>query len=996
MKNKEPIMSSAFGLALFYAIVLSVADYTLLTTSVQRLPMLIFVFFGVMAGCTVGGLIIKGNQAARRDTVQPTEYMGIRASLGMIPLHAFEPETCEPSFDPKRVRDFPHIQSADKPELRDFMTRYFEKYRESHPGHVKLMQKLLDILEYQKDLPATHIEGGHGNQTLQQHSLLVSHVMAMQKERFTYKGAKKGKQVMIPLKDEKYVFDKDDPLIEILGIAHDIGKIESYEYDKKDKARKTPIDMRKDHDIVGARILARMPEIWDLPDVDRNYLLTIVAHYHHPSEIPMETATKPISDRLQALLELLIFCDIATGAIEMGAARSADHAFKEAATSDAYIEDYRAEADAIWEAVLAVINQPKRINSKDPYTNIGVRIFSEQYRKELLYIREDHFMEALAIEMGITVLADSAIYRRHKGVHNFTKRVMKVLDEQGVIFKEHDDVERNAPSRLYRVRLLEKQYYYEDQTESMPRSKEAILNSPKVHEWASTVILECEPNFRGTLTLPDVDLRALIRNSRFGAMGVKKVRPPGSNEPEDLDDELAADGLADDADAADGDGLDDREGPQPNKSPVESMEDKTLEEIQAETLANREVLTVMRDGSMSAGDSIGPVGKNVPLTGDFAKQFDLGAEQRKAKMADKKAEDNRLKLLNQPPSMKLKELSQRLFFWTNSGRFKVDNTLYGLDVVVYLEDPIRVLTSAGNPNPANTWKNIRSLRLTKAGLDVHTDDKTGEQFLIIARPGKEHLCPHWIEPTPAEKAAVAEYAAQNPDSQNDGDAPDGQVSVTGQDHNTDEPSGESTAAPETTSAVVDMDFFSDGPAAGFTTVEETAGQTTQTVSAPSASTGVEDWLSEQPQTPPEHQPVTDSSEDLDAGEAAYPLPSKATGSAIGFDSLEDQQIAESTGPVTSSLGFLDEPVPAPSEHLGPLGRRLRMALERHAKEGTIVMVPAGEFMVCKPVGIQPLLDIEWPNPELTFDKITQGKLADDGVVIYTTKSEKTHIAIKPG
>lgn len=1053
MKNKEPIMSSAFGLCAFYAIVLTGIDHTLLTSSVNRLPMLFFVFLGVVAGCIVGGIMIFGKQQLLREAIQPSEYMGMKASLGSVPIHAYEPETSQTPFDPKRVRDFPHIQSAEKPELRDFMQHYMDTYRDSHPGHVKMMQKMLDIFEYYSYLPATHVEGGHGGQSLQQHSLLVSHVMAVQKRNYSYKGAKRGKQVLVPLKDPNYVFNANDPLVEMLGLAHDIGKIECFEFAKGDKERRKPIDLRKDHDLTGSRVLARMPEIWELPDADRNLLLTIVAHYHHPSDTPVLPDTSPVVDRMHALLELLIYSDRATGAIEAGDVRSAPEAFAVISKSESYLEDYRAEADTIWEAVLAVVNSPNKFNHRDKNVNVGVKVFSPEHRQYLLFAREDFFMASVAGEMGLTAFTNDQVFRGTRRTHEFTARVLRVLESQDALLLAHDPVERDVRGRLYRVDFYDKKNYFADKEETIPKSKAELDERLRKFSYGSTVIMKCEPNFRGTLTIPEPKIGALILHSRFGSMGIRKQTINTAGETVELENDFDAAEIDIDHEIDNAGDFESKDA-QDLFNAVDEAE-KPLAQIEAEMVSSRQALTKMIDGTLVAGEPIGPLkNPNLPqVPSALLREFDMGFQQNRERRSDKKQAENKAIQTSQQRSEKLSDLQKKLFAWKNSSRFIIDEETYGPDVVVFLTDPVLLLEEAGNKMALRTWANICESKLTQYGFDVHLSKAENKYYLMVARPGRENLCPNYIEP-PAPIAGLDD-ANEGTNQGKDGRQKAGLNRKENQTKMQSEPSGfehgngggeggfggsfsggfggagKQNTPPETDHSSVDFgggtSAFGSVDASFFDTPDDTQVDNSSSgnahVTRPTGpqnedafiadsgdETGGTGFLSDlggvdetRPEPVVEHHSGHGGHGDHAPANGVvptapvYPLPSKTTASAIAFTSVDEQVDAESQGPALVGGTFFDDPSPEVLANSGPLGQRLYAALEKANQEGVIQLVtlPNVPLLICKESNVKPLMDIEWSNPELTFDKIVSGKLEEDGVVLHINqKNQKGHIALK--
>ena len=119
------------------------------------------------------------------------------------------------------------------------------------------------------------VKGGHGGRSLLEHSLLVAFQMQNLAMKWTYTGLRdrSGKRVSLKLRDDNYKFDPMDPIVLIVGLAHDIGKIEAYLYDDTGEI----VGSHHEHDLTGARMIARMPEMWDLPEADRQAMLLAYA-----------------------------------------------------------------------------------------------------------------------------------------------------------------------------------------------------------------------------------------------------------------------------------------------------------------------------------------------------------------------------------------------------------------------------------------------------------------------------------------------------------------------------------------------------------------------------------------------------------------------------------------------------------------------------------------------------------------------------------------------
>lgn len=197
------------------------------------------------------------------------------------------------------------------------MTRFkgWSQYQAKHPAHAKAFRAVLAVMEAQPKLPASPVPGGHGDASLIDHSFNVVDTMLEMAPKWVYQGHKNKKgDVSFPLLDSTKVefrFDKDDPLPILAALAHDIGKITCYQLNSDG----TVTEVKKHHDVEGARLLRCIPEVMDLPWEDQMALLIACEYYHHIGSLPYSTW---INDRARALIELLIAADIATGQREGG------------------------------------------------------------------------------------------------------------------------------------------------------------------------------------------------------------------------------------------------------------------------------------------------------------------------------------------------------------------------------------------------------------------------------------------------------------------------------------------------------------------------------------------------------------------------------------------------------------------------------------------------------------------------------------------------------
>lgn len=400
----------------------------------QSLHASVAILFLVVIGAIVGvfGVVswVILDREGRRNNLQSSKVRGLTCSIGEVPLNAKEPA---------RAAQLPIFANMrDVPE--GFFPTWIQRYEKSHPAQAALLVAMLKIFELNKALPATHVVGGHGGRTLLNHSLLVAYQMQQLAQKWSYTGLRDrtGKRVLLKLRDEGYEFDADDPLVLLVGLAHDIGKIEAFIIENGEV-----IGSHHEHDLTGARMLARMPEMWDIPDADRIALLLSIAHYHHPMELPLSPDRRAIDDRTIAVMELLIKADFVASAIERKGV---------VPTEADYVQEmddrqaFDVSDEAIWDGFVAILEEVGRINSTDINYNVGTICQVSPFNNIILVLNEGAIRGALMRRLGIE---DAS--RLGDGRYTLTTKLLKVLDDHQVLIREANGVAYPAESALWSV-----------------------------------------------------------------------------------------------------------------------------------------------------------------------------------------------------------------------------------------------------------------------------------------------------------------------------------------------------------------------------------------------------------------------------------------------------------------------------------------------------------------------------------------------------------------
>lgn len=408
-------------------------------------PMLGLTAIGALAGVIMVWTSTVSYRASRSRMVDNDEVRGLTCSIGEIPF-LIQP--------PLEATDLPQlIDWPDVPEA--FFAQWRNRYLSSHPHHMALFDRLLKIYNHNPDLPATHVPGGHGGRTLLQHALLCAYLMYSLGENWVYKGLAArtdNKRVILALRDPDYQYDCNDPLAVIIGLAHDLGKIEAYRYNKEGKV----VGIRNEHDLTGARILARLDELWALPDIDRSAILLAIAHYHHPVELPLHSDRGAIDDRTIALMELLIKTDNNAGYIEHSGRRLTEAEYDNLHDEVDGQEDIPVER--MWEVFCDMVHEPNAINQK-ARSGIALYMMGGGLNAPHLFLNSKDMAGLLEVQLGVAgkILGD--------GRHSHVVRLMEALAEKNVLLTkikiksgQQDEavVEMPAHSAIWDVDFMEK------------------------------------------------------------------------------------------------------------------------------------------------------------------------------------------------------------------------------------------------------------------------------------------------------------------------------------------------------------------------------------------------------------------------------------------------------------------------------------------------------------------------------------------------------------
>jgi len=374
---------------------------------------------------------------------------GMVCSLGPFPWQ-------QPPLPRLPHYEYENLLEHCPPELQDneMLARTFgqflsESYRQQYPAHTDLVDAILMTHLHPQNLKTPAGIDHHGGRSLLTHTLLVTALMAHRAPVHLYNPGEYLRAV-----DPTYKLPAMDPLIPIIGLCHDLGKIKHAVYDQDGKIT----HFLPRHDPQGARDLAQIRELWS-PKIsieDRRIIQTLLGNYDRPSLLPvkrnpLDNKDYVSSDRLHALLGLMADCDRLAAALEAG---WKTYDFDDQPI-EVLVEPVRSEEkiseETFYEQIVRFISTAMAINAPKPNKSVGFKRCDEEFTQNRHFIIVD---ERLFAAEFAAFIGQEAEAQREGKTAKVTPRVLEALDEKGYLHRLPEPEgapKRAATSCLYKI-----------------------------------------------------------------------------------------------------------------------------------------------------------------------------------------------------------------------------------------------------------------------------------------------------------------------------------------------------------------------------------------------------------------------------------------------------------------------------------------------------------------------------------------------------------------
>lgn len=372
---------------------------------------------------------------------------GLVSSLGPVPVQCSPlPRLRKYRFDDLKGHCPPELAGAEV--FESLLGRFLsEEARERYPAHTACFDALAMTLLEPSNLKTPAGIDRHKDRSLLMHSLLVLGLMSHRVPTHVYVPGH-GRRAI----DINFKLDPTDPLIPLLAMSHDLGKIRKIVFDAADQ----PEALAAGHVAQSAKEVSKLPELWrsDFVREDRETLMAILFFSDKASKLPVQkmAARGPAvvtSDRLQALFNLCGECDRLASAIESGVPYSfgaSPAPVAEQSTMEEVVEPVN-----LFNALTKFFVMEMPVNARSPTRSVGFKYKDDQFGggRQLIIIDEIEFVKVFSAYLG-----KPELNMREGKSSPLSKMVLQALDDNGFLYRfdeGENSSKRPATSCLYKI-----------------------------------------------------------------------------------------------------------------------------------------------------------------------------------------------------------------------------------------------------------------------------------------------------------------------------------------------------------------------------------------------------------------------------------------------------------------------------------------------------------------------------------------------------------------
>lgn len=415
---------------------------------------------GLIAGIGVGFAALythfRIRQRYLREMPANRYWRDLGITLGELPIPPVLPsEETVLSGMPEDTVEEP--ASEEPPEI-------LERLKTLPSIHRELIDQIIGVLAAH---PEAYVGPGHKTSLLE-HSLNVLEVSLSRKESET------------------------EPLLPVAAIAHDLGKITSFEKQEDGSFKRV-----RWHDKESARILATLDGWWKLPEIERKSLLLALRYDHSSGNIP--TTGPGVRERTLALQGLLETSD-----------RTATAEEKKIVLADLPLPDM------VFEAFMkALPTFPLHVAGFAPAKNVKAAGWK---KGDVLYLLENQCRERVLQTMDPDINAAlGGLFRAQHTIAPFSQALFQSLESRALLIREYEGQVVKAEEPMWNILSGTKEFKSVIMIRITEEMRLRLPETDTTYDIKVTGSLRSPPP--GEMAVASLDMAGLLRKP-------KKPRPP--------------------------------------------------------------------------------------------------------------------------------------------------------------------------------------------------------------------------------------------------------------------------------------------------------------------------------------------------------------------------------------------------------------------------------------------------------------------------------------